>query len=80
MIVFSHREPIRDGYMVAEDWPTQESAVQAAKLAVQILKPGSGYAGSREPDAVADFIIPLLGLDRDRPYGMSLREELDDEA
>lgn len=80
MIVFSHREPINGAHLVAEDWPTQEKAIEAAKLAVQILKTGSGYAGSRELDAVADFIIPLLGLDRDRPYGMSLREELDDEA
>lgn len=72
MIVHRHRERYKDGWLIAEDWPTMEVAVHAAKLAVIILRPGSGYAGARNLDAVADFIVPLLGIDRGRPYGMSL--------
>lgn len=72
MIIHRHSEPYKDGYLVAEDWPTQELAFDAARLAVEILRVGSGYAGSRDLDAVADFIIPLLGVDRGRPFGMSL--------
>ena len=72
MIIHRHSEPYRDGHLVAEDWPTVEHAFDAARLAVEILRVGSGYAGSRDLDAVADFIIPLLGVDRGRPYGMSL--------
>jgi len=77
VIVHRHRERYKNGWLVAEDWPTQELAVEAVELALKILPAGSGYAGSRSLDAVADFIVPLLGIDRSRPFGMSLLVEGD---
>lgn len=76
MIVYRSRVPFKKGYLIAEDWPSQEIADHAAKLAHTILT-GSGYAGSRNLDAVADFMMGLFGVDASRPYGMTLLYEED---
>ena len=61
-----------DVYVIAEDWPSHSLAREAAKLAVNLLKPGSNYAGSRDLNTMADFISRLLDLSPDTPYGCCL--------
>jgi hypothetical protein len=59
-------------YVIAEDWGSHAFSREAAKLAANILKPGSGYAGSRDLDKVADFVAGLLEIPADKPYGCCL--------
>lgn len=61
-----------DVYVIAEDWGSHAFAREAAKLAATILRPGSGYAGSRDLDKVADFVAGLLEIPNDKPYGCCL--------
>ena len=60
-----------DVYVVAEDWPVNFGR-DAAKMAAIMLRPGSGYAGSKDLDVVADYIRGLLELPADAPYGYCL--------
>jgi len=60
-------------YVIAEDWPTVELTHEAAAAAAAMLKPKSGYAGSRNLDNVADFIAGLLNCrEKRRYYGCSI--------
>ena len=57
-------------YLIAEDWVSHSFARKAAKLAVALLKPGSGYGGGRDMGALADYVAGLLEL-TGTPYGCS---------
>jgi hypothetical protein len=59
-------------YVIAEDWGSHAFSREAAKLAANILKPGSGYAGSRDLDKVADFVAGLLEIPATTSYGCCL--------
>ena len=58
----------RDLWVIAEDWPTHDDAWRAARLALFWL----GSKRVRIWDDQIDEIIELLGIDRDRPFGMNL--------
>ena len=49
-----------DYYVVSEDWPGSRLAKESAKLGASLLDRSNGYAGSRNSEAVADYVIGLL--------------------
>lgn len=59
-------------YVIAEDWGSHAFAREAATLAVKLLWTGSGYAGKRDLDLVADYIKGLLEIPNASPYGCCL--------
>ena len=61
-----------DVFLVAQDWGSHAFSREAAKLAARLLKPGSGYAGSRDLDVIADYVRGLLELPAAAPYGYCL--------
>jgi hypothetical protein len=61
-----------DRYVIAEDWPSPDLAAMAAQTAATILRPDSGYAGSRDLDIVANFVAGLLEISEDSGYACGL--------
>lgn len=61
-----------DRYVIAEDWPSPDLAAMAAQTAVAVLRPASGYAGSRDLDVVANYVAGLLEITEDSGYACGL--------
>lgn len=61
-----------DRYVIAEDWPSPDLAAMAAQTAATILRPASGYAGSRDLDVVANYVAGLLEISEDNGYACGL--------